>query len=105
MHYFYALTAHFGQWVADVQGKERWQVSSLLRYGQIVKHYRRKKLSHLVRQMLLGSLDQLRQTLCAARTRPSLNTSFVERLNLTLRGGLLALTRRSPCMAKTKRTL
>jgi hypothetical protein len=105
MHYFYALTAHFGQWETDIQGKARWQVSPLIQYGQVIKHYRRKKLSHLVRHMLLGTLDQLRQILSAAGSRPSLNTSFVERLNLTLRCGLAALTRRSPCIAKSKRTL
>jgi transposase-like protein len=105
IHYFYALTAHCGQWVADVRGKECWQVSSLLQYGQVIKHYRRKRLSHIVRHMLLGTLDQLRQILSAAGTRPSLNTSFVERLNLTLRCGLAALTRRTPCIAKSKRTL
>jgi hypothetical protein len=80
-------------------------LTTVLQYGRVIKHYRRKKLSHVIRHTLLGKLDQLRQILSDAGTRPSLNTSYVEHLNLTLRCGLAALTRRSPCIAKSKRTL
>src|SRR5262249_41798153 len=37
-HYFYALTAHFGQWVASVGRRaRRWQVAVGLIYGQVKK--------------------------------------------------------------------
>jgi len=37
-HYFYALTAHFGQWVASVGRRTRqWQVTAGLIYGQVKK--------------------------------------------------------------------
>jgi hypothetical protein len=42
--YFYALTAHFGQWLeSDRQGRQRrqWQVAKGLIYGQVKKFYRR----------------------------------------------------------------
>ncbi len=41
--YFYAITAHFGQWITDVaSGKLRWQVALDLLYGQVKKSYRRR---------------------------------------------------------------
>src|SRR5918998_1782132 len=40
--YFYALTAHFGQWVAE--GPRRaWRVVETLVYGQVQKRYRRRR--------------------------------------------------------------
>jgi len=43
--YFYALTAHFGQWVAGVGRRaRRWQVAAGLIYGQVKKRYRRRQL-------------------------------------------------------------
>ena len=36
---------------------------------------------------------------------PSLNTAFIERVNLTIRQGSAYLNRRSPCHARRKRTL
>jgi IS1 family transposase len=39
-HYFYALTAHFGQWVHRAgQRTHRWQVDAQLIYGQLKKTY------------------------------------------------------------------
>jgi IS1 family transposase/transposase-like protein len=64
--YFYAITAHFGQWITDVTtGQTRWQVALDLLYGQVNKSYRRRRLAR------------------------------VERINLTLRHALAALSRRS----------
>jgi hypothetical protein len=45
--YFYALTAHFGQWLeVGRRGRKarRWQVAAGLIYGQVKKSYRRRKL-------------------------------------------------------------
>jgi hypothetical protein len=43
--YFYALTAHFGQWVAGAGRRTReWHVAAGLIYGQVKKTYRRRKL-------------------------------------------------------------
>src|SRR5512135_3534857 len=45
--YFYALTAHFGQW-QEVRRRGRnmrqWQVAASLIYGQVKKCYQRRKL-------------------------------------------------------------
>jgi IS1 family transposase len=41
--YFYALTAHFGSWIATGRHR-RWQVDPQLLYGQLHKRYRRRRL-------------------------------------------------------------
>jgi hypothetical protein len=42
---FYALTAHFGQWVAGVGRRTRqWQVAIELIYGQVKKVYRQRRV-------------------------------------------------------------
>jgi len=60
--YFYALTAHFGQW-RDVgcRGRKvlRWQVAAGLIYGQVKKSYRRRKLVRVAPVMRLGTEDAL----------------------------------------------
>jgi IS1 family transposase len=94
--YLYALTAPFGQWLTDpATGKARWQVARDLLYGQVKKIYRRRKLHLVERLMRLGDLTRLSQRLKALGLSGSLNTAFVERLNLTLRHALATLSRRS----------
>jgi IS1 family transposase/transposase-like protein len=94
--YFYALTAHFGQWLTDpATGKARWQVAADLLYGQVKKTYRRRKLHLVERLMRWGDLAHLTARLKTLGLSGSLNTAFVERLNLTLRHALAALSRRS----------
>src|SRR6266849_5565152 len=51
--YFYALTAHFGQ----------WQVAAGLIYGQVKKSYRRRKLVRVTHVMGLGTQVALNVTL------------------------------------------
>ncbi len=42
--YFYALTTHFGDWVETAgRQKRHWQVRAELLYGQLIKHYRRRR--------------------------------------------------------------
>jgi IS1 family transposase len=94
--YFYALTAHFGQWSTDpTTGQVCWQVAHDLIYGQVKKSYRRRKLQFVERLMRLGDLPHLTERLKTLGLSGSLNTAFVERLNLTLRHALAALSRRS----------
>jgi IS1 family transposase len=84
--YFYAITAHFGQWITDViTGKPRWQVALDLLYGQVKKSYRRRRLARVERRMRLGELSHLTNRLKSLGFSGTLNTAFVERINLTLR--------------------
>ena len=94
--YFYALTAHFGQWVAGRgRRRRRWRVAAGLLYGQAKKTYRRRRDAHEAPTMRCGTRAALRQALTLLGLSGRLNTAFVERVNLTLRQGVAALTRRT----------
>ena len=61
--YFYALTAHFGQWLqVGVEGAKcsggRWRPRLI--YGQVKKSYRRRKLVRVTQVMRLGTEDALK---------------------------------------------
>jgi IS1 family transposase len=94
--YFYALTAHFGQWVVGVGRQARqWQVAAELIYGQVKKTYRRRKLVQITHVMRCGTHAALRDALLQLGLSGRLNTAFVERVNLTLRQSVAALIRRT----------
>jgi IS1 family transposase len=96
--YFYALTAHFGQWLQVGQkGRHvrRWQVAASLIYGQVKKSYRRRKLVRVSQVMRLGIQDALKAALQQLGFSGRLNTAFIERVNLTVRHGIAALARRT----------
>jgi transposase-like protein len=60
--YFYALTAHFGQWLALGRrgcNVRRWQVEPSLIYGQVKQSYHRRKLVRVTHVMRLGTEDAL----------------------------------------------
>ncbi len=95
-HYFYALTAHFGQWVASVGRRTRqWQVTAGLIYGQVKKRYRRRRLVGVTYMLRCGTREALQSALRGLGLSGKLNTAFVERVNLTLRQSVAALIRRT----------
>jgi IS1 family transposase/transposase-like protein len=101
--YFYALTAHFGRWLAlGHRGRtvRRWQVEPYLIYGQVKKCYRRRKLVRVSHLMRLGTKDVLKSALQGLGLSGRLNTAFIERVNLTIRHGVAALARRTWAMAQ-----
>jgi IS1 family transposase/transposase-like protein len=96
--YFYALTAHFGQWREVVcRGRKvrQWQVAAGLIYGQVKKSYRRRRLVRVTHVMRLGTEDALTAALQGLGFSGRLNTAFIERVNLTIRHGVAALARRT----------
>jgi IS1 family transposase len=93
--YFYALTAHFGDWVAVGRRRRRWRVAPALLYGQVRKQYRRRRLVRVSHAVRCGTGEQLRRALVGCGLSGRLNTAFVERVNLTLRRGVAALARRT----------
>jgi len=98
--YFYALTAHFGQWRDD--GRRRaWRVADTLVSGQVKKTYRCRRVVRVTRRIAVGTWAQLRGSLHALGLSGRLNTAFVERVNLTLRQGVAALARRTWATAQT----
>ncbi len=104
--YFYALTAHFGRWVAGSgQRMRQWQVTPGLIYGQVRKTYRRRKVVRVTHVMRCGTVAAFRATLCMLGLSGRLNTAFVERVNLTIRQGVAALARRTWATAQETPTL
>src|SRR5204863_5947489 len=96
--YFYALTAHFGDWrEVGRRGRHgrRWQVAAGLIYGQVKKCYRRRKLVRVTHKMRLGTEAALTATLQGLGFSGRLNTAFIQRVNLTVRHGIAALARRT----------
>jgi IS1 family transposase/transposase-like protein len=96
--YFYALTAHFGQWLQmrrRGRNVRQWQVAAGLIYGQVKKSYRRRQLVRVMRVMRLGTEATLTATLQGLGFSGRLNTAFIERVNLSVRHGVAALARRT----------
>ena len=96
--YFYALTAHFGQWLqVGRRGRNvlRWQVAADLIYGQVKKCYRRRRLVRVTHVMRLGTEVAHQAALQHLGFPGRLNTAFIERVNLTVRHGVSALARRT----------
>jgi hypothetical protein len=95
---FYALTAHFGQWLQVVRrgrNVSEWQVAAELIDGQVKKCSRRRKLVRVTHVMRLGTEDALKAALQGLGFSGRLNTAFIERAPLTVRHGLAALARRT----------
>jgi IS1 family transposase len=104
--YFYAITAHFGQWV-KVVGKRLpvWQVASSLLYGQLRKVHIHGKVKFSSTRMLLGTRDAFRTAMHGLGLTGTIQTAFVERLNLTLRESIATLSRRTWSIAHSMDTL
>jgi IS1 family transposase len=99
-HYYYALTAHFGHWV-DTGRRCRWQVDPRLGYGQVQKCYRQRRVVRVRRRVVCGRGGSVRAALRALGWSGLVQTAFVERLNLTARQSVAALTRRTWATAQT----
>ncbi len=100
-HYFYALTAHFGRWEYGDGKKRVWVLLGNFVYGQVIKHQRRRKTVEVERRVLAGEQSHYRKRLCQAGLSGRINTSFVERVNLTIRQCVSKLTRRTWGPAKS----
>ena len=69
-------------------------------YGQVLKTRRNDRVVRVERRVKIGTTSQLKAALSESEDSASLNTSFVERLTLTIRHGSAYLRRRSPCHAR-----
>jgi len=99
--YFYALTAHFGQWLQETdQAKRVWRALPDLLYAQVQKIHRRRRLLRVDHQMLCGSVEAFTARLQALGLSGRIQTAFIERVNLTLRRSLAPLARRSWSLAQ-----
>ena len=69
-------------------------------YGQVLKTRRNNRVVRVERRLKIGTARRLKEALLESENSETLNTSFVERLNLTIRQGTAYLRRRSPCHAR-----
>lgn len=94
-----ALLTHCGHWVHPARRQEkgprpqpRWMPLPALLYAQVVKSYRRRRLVGVTHRVVFGTRLAIEQVL--ARWGWTINTAFVERLNLDLRQRVAAIGRR-----------
>jgi hypothetical protein len=104
-HYLTAIVAHFGHWVQLPQRqprgpapKPRWMPLPELLYAQVIKILRRRRIIAVKHRVVFGTKAAVDQVLAACGWQ--INTSFVERLNLSLRQRVAALRRRSATSCK-----
>jgi IS1 family transposase len=97
--YMTALLTHYGHWVQperrQAKGpalKPRWMPLPSLLYAQVVKSYRRRRLVRITHRVVFGTLEAVHKVLTAHGWR--INTAFIERVNLTIRQHVAAVSRR-----------
>jgi hypothetical protein len=97
--YATALLTHFGSWIRperrQAKGplpKPRWMPLPELLYAQVVKSYRRRRIVGVKHRVVFGTRLVIEQLL--ARCGWTINTAFVERLNLDIRQRVAANGRR-----------
>ncbi len=75
-------------------------LSGICIYGQVIKKRRENRVVRVDRRLLLGTQAELEEALFHSEASNTLNTSFIERHNLTIRQGCSYLGRRTPCHAR-----
>jgi IS1 family transposase len=103
--YATALLTHFGSWMQPQRRqdkgpmpKPRWMPLPALRYAQVVKSYRRRRIVGVTHRVVFGTQLAIEQVLAACGW--TINTSFVERLNLDIRQRVAAVGRRVNTLCK-----
>jgi hypothetical protein len=74
-------------------------------YGQVIKTRRNDRIVKVERKVGLGGAWRVERALRESEDSANLNTSFAERLNLTIRQGSAYLGRRTICQARRKEHL
>ena len=94
-----ALLTHFGSWMHPERRqdkgpipKPRWMPLPGLLYAQVVQSYRRRRIVGVKHQVVFGTRLAIEEVL--ARCGWTINTAFVERLNLDIRQRVAAIGRR-----------
>jgi IS1 family transposase len=97
--YATALLTHFGQWMHPARRqdkgprpKPRWMPLPALLYAQVVKSYRRRRIVGVQHRVVFGTRLAIEQVLATCGW--TINTAFVERLNLDIRQRVAAIGRR-----------
>jgi IS1 family transposase/transposase-like protein len=103
--YLTALLTHYGQWMQPGRrqsrgpmAKPRWMPQPQLLYAQVVKSYRRRRLIGVTHRVVFGTRETIERIL--AKRGWTINTSFIERLNLDFRQHVAAIGRRVNTLCK-----
>ena len=83
--------------------KPRWMPLPQLLYAQVIKAYRRRRLVDVTHRVVFGTGQAIAQVL--ARWGWSINTAFVERLNLDIRQRVAAIGRRVNTLCQDEASL
>jgi IS1 family transposase len=108
--YATALLTHFGQWrhperrhATGPIPKPRWMPLPALLYAQVVKSYRRRRLVGVTHRVVFGTQLAIEQVLAACGW--TINTAFIERLNLDIRQRVAAVGRRVNTLCRGEESL
>ncbi len=74
-------------------------------YTQVDKRYRDGKVIHADKRLLIGAPWQFEQAMERSEDSKTINTAFIERLNLTLRRSLACLQRKTTAMCRSEESL
>jgi IS1 family transposase len=103
--YLIALVTHYGQWIQPERRrakgpkpKPRWMPLPELLYAQVVKSYRRRRITGVKHRVVFGAREVIESIL--AKRGWKINTSFIERLNLDFRQHVAAIGRRVHTLCK-----
>ena len=103
--YTSARLRHDGQWVQPARWRAhgptpttRWMPLPQLRYAQVVKTVRRRRLVRVRHRVECGTLEAVQQVLAACGWQ--MKTAFIERLNLSMRQHGAAVGRRGTTLCK-----
>ncbi len=77
-------------------------MSSICLYAQVIKKRRKNRVIKVERRLIIGTKPKIEQLLFESEDSSTINTSFVERLNLTIRQGCAYLGRRTACHSRHK---
>jgi IS1 family transposase len=94
-----AILTHFGHWIQPERRqdkgpmpKPRWMPLPDLLYAQVVKSYRRRRIVGVKHRVVFGTQLAIEKVLAACGW--TINTAFVERLNLDIRQSVASVGRR-----------
>jgi IS1 family transposase len=100
-----AFLTHFGHWIQPERRqdkgpmpKPRWMPMPALLYAQVVKTMRRRRIVEVKHRVVFGTRLAIEQVLAVCGW--TINTAFVERLNLDIRQRVAAVGRRVNTLCK-----
>ena len=74
-------------------------------YGQVAKKWKKNRVTKVAREIVIGERWQIKHALECSEDSKKLNTSFIERLNLTIRRNISYLHRKTPGHAREPEAL